>query len=101
VRVRLIWIQEDRRGNELARREELLQGESTKTPTRNYVARLIARHHPELASAGGVHLMDSSETGHRWYVRSNQLGSNCWETAYADPLDDVSITGNDLGHPSG
>jgi hypothetical protein len=45
--------------------------------------------------------MDSSETGHRWYVRSNQLGSNCWETAYADPLDDVAIIGNDLGHPSG
>ena len=89
VRVRLIWVERDRRGTELAKRETTLAGESAKTPTRNYVARLIARHHPELVSVDRVHLIDSDEPGYRWYVRSTELDSNRWQTVYATPLEDV------------
>lgn len=82
-------MERDRRGTELTKREITLRGESKKTPTRNYVARLIARNHPELVSVDRVHLIDSAEPGHRWYVRSTQLDSNRWVTVYADPLEDV------------
>ena len=88
MKVRLLWVQRDFRGNELNRREEILQGESTKSPTRNYVARLIARHHPELVSVDRVHLLDAHETDCKWYVRSYRVNSNCWETAYAEPLEE-------------
>jgi hypothetical protein len=90
VRVRLIWVERDCRGTELGKRETTLAGESKKTPTRNYVARLIARHHPELVSVDRVHLIDSDEPGRRWYVRSKELDSNRWLTVYATPLEDVS-----------
>ena len=89
MRVRLTWVERDRRGKELASRESTLVGESKKTPTRNYVARLIARHHPELMSVDRVHLVDSDEPGRRWYVRSTKLNSNRWQTVYASPLEDI------------
>lgn len=88
MRVRLTWIERDFRGVELTRREETLSGESTKTPTRNYAAKLIARYHPELMSAGRVHLINAEDTGFRWYITSVQLDSNRWVTAYAEPLDE-------------
>jgi len=50
MRVKLVWIEQDFRGNHLSTREELLEGESAKNLTRNHVARLIARHHPEPSS---------------------------------------------------
>jgi hypothetical protein len=90
VRVRLIWVERDRRGTELAKRETTLTGESKKTPTRNYVAKLIARHHPELVSVDRVHLIDSDKPGCRWYVRSTELDPNRWQTVYASPLEDVT-----------
>jgi hypothetical protein len=92
--VRLLWVERSRSGEELGRREETLQGESEKNPTRNYVGRLIARYHPELTSAGKVHLIDCEEPGYRWYVRSAQFGSNSWITTYAEPL---SLDGSSKG----
>jgi len=84
--IRLTWVERDVRGNEIASREELTHSESAKTPTRNQVAKLVARFHPELASAARVHLLDSSESGRKWYIKSTQLSSNRWVTVYADPL---------------
>ena len=86
MRVKIIFVETDSRGNDLTTREEILEGESTKTPTRNHVAKLIARHHPELLHAGGVWLLNSSETNYKWYVRTDRLGPNKWLNVYADPL---------------
>ncbi len=85
MRVKLIFIERDFRGNDLSRREEVIEGESAKSATRNHVARLIARHHPELKHASGVWLMDSSETPYKWYVHTEKLGQNRWVSVYADP----------------
>jgi hypothetical protein len=90
MRVKLTYIEKDFRGKELANREEVLQGESAKSLTRNHVARLIARHHPELASAGGMWLLDASETAHKWYIRATRLDTNRWLYVYADPIDPQS-----------
>jgi len=89
MRVKLLWVERDFRGTELSRREEILHGESTKTPTRNHVARLIARHHPELQFASRVFLIDASEEGYKWYVKANQMTSNRWVYVYAEPLEDA------------
>jgi hypothetical protein len=89
MRVKLVWVDRDFRGRELSRREEILHGESAKTPTRNQVARLIARHHPELQFASRVMLVDASEEGYKWHVRANRMGSNCWSYVYASPLEDA------------
>jgi hypothetical protein len=88
LKIKLIWIEKDFRGNEVALSQEILHGESAKTPTRNQVAKLIARLHPELISVTRVSLLNSSETSHKWYVKSNQLGPNRWLTVYADPMPD-------------
>jgi hypothetical protein len=90
MRVKLVWVERDFRGSELSRREEILRGESTKSPTRNHVARLIARHHPELQFASRVMLGDASEEGYKWYVRANQMSSNRWVYIYAEPLEDAT-----------
>jgi hypothetical protein len=91
MKVRLLWIERDLRGTELVRREETLTDESGKRPTRNYVGRLVARHHSELASLGKVSLIQSDKPGYRWYVRSTPLGPNCWVTVYAEPLDEGDL----------
>lgn len=91
MRVKLIFIERDVRGKDLSTREEVLHGESAKSLTRNRVARLIARHHPELQHAGGVWLLDASETSYKWYVRTEKLGRNKWLTVYADPLPEPTI----------
>lgn len=90
MRVKLVLIERDFRGKELLKREEILCGDSVKNPTRNYVARLIARHHPELRFAGKIFLINASEEGHKWYVKAIQLDPNRWLYAYADPLDEIS-----------
>lgn len=79
----------------LSKREEILSGESAKNPTRNHIARLIARHHPELQFAGKVFLVNASEEGHKWYVKATQLDPNRWLYAYADPLGEGSLTHTD------
>jgi hypothetical protein len=84
-----MFVEKDFRGTELSIREEILSGESTKSLTRNHVARLIARHHPELRHSSGVWLMDSSETTYKWFVHTEQLGPNKWLTVYADPLPEL------------
>jgi hypothetical protein len=86
MRVKLIFVERDVRGNDLHMREEGLQGESAKNLTRNHVAKLIARYHPELRHAGGVWLLDASETRYKWYVGTEKLGPNKWLSVYADPL---------------
>jgi len=86
MRVKLTFVERDVRGNELSLREEVLEGESAKSLTRDHVARLIARHHPELRVAGRLWLIDASETPYKWYIRSVQLGPNRWLYIYADPL---------------
>ena len=88
MRVKLTLVERDYRGTELSRREEILQGECAKSATRNHVARLIARSHPELQFASRVMLLDASEEGHRWYVRATQVNSNCWVYVYADPIEE-------------
>jgi hypothetical protein len=90
VRVKLIFIERDRRGNELQVREEFLESDSTKSLTRNHVAKLIARHHPEMQHAGGVMLLDASETPYKWFVDATQLGTNRWLYVYAHPLNDTN-----------
>ena len=89
--VRLTWVERDRRGTELARRDAVLHGESEKNATRKYVGKLIDRHHPELMSVDTVHLNDSYEEGFRWYVKSYEAAPNRWVTVYADPIDDVVV----------
>jgi hypothetical protein len=88
MRVKLTLIERDFRGTELSRREEILQGESAKSATRNHVARLIARSHRELQFASRVMLLDASEEGHKWYVRATQVNSNHWIYVYADPVEE-------------
>lgn len=89
MKVRLVWIETNFRNEELSRREELLEGESQKKPTGNSVVRLIARYHPELRSVDRVHLLESHRPDLRWYIRSNQLSPNCWESIYAEPVEDI------------
>jgi hypothetical protein len=91
MRVKLIFIERDFSGKDLSTREEVLYGESAKSLTRSHVARLIARHHPELKHAGGVWLLDASETRHKWYVQTEKLGPNKWLTVYADPLPEPTV----------
>ena len=91
MRVKLTFVERDFRGNDLATREECLQGESAKSLTRNHAAKLIARHHPELRSAGGVWLLDASETNHKWFIGAQKLGPNRWVYAYADPLPEPTV----------
>lgn len=90
MRVKLVWIEEDFRGNYLSQREEFLEGESAKSLTRNHVARLIARHHPELQSAGRVMLIDASEEPYKWrIVKPIRRDSNRWVYVYAEPVDEA------------
>jgi hypothetical protein len=91
MRVKLIFVERDLRGNDLSSREEVLQGESAKSLTRSHVAKLISRHHPELRHAGGVWLLDASETRYKWYVGTEKLGPNKWVTVYADPLGEDAL----------
>ena len=93
MRVKLVLIERDFRGTELSKREEILRGESAKSPTRNHVARLIARYHPELQFAGKILL--ASEEGHKWYVKATKLDPNRWLYAYADPLDEGNVVQTD------
>jgi hypothetical protein len=93
MRVKLVWVERDVRGSELSRREEILRGESAKPPTRIQVARLIARHHPELQFASRVMLVNASEEGYKWHVRADKMGSNCWRYVYAEPLEDAPADG--------
>lgn len=86
MQVKLTFIERDFRGNDLTTREEFLKGESAKSLTRNHAAKLIARHHPELKSAGGLWLLDASETSHKWFIGAEKLGPNKWVYVYADPL---------------
>jgi hypothetical protein len=90
MRIKLIFIERDARGNDLSTREEVLEDESAKSLTRNHVAKLIARHHPELRHAGGVWLLNAFETNYKWYVHTEKLGRNRWLTVYADPLPEAS-----------
>ena len=62
MRVKLIFVERDFRGKDLCTREEVLNCDSEKSLTRNHVAKLIARHHPELEHAGGLWLLDASES---------------------------------------
>jgi len=91
MRVKLIFIETDFRGKDLSTREEVLHSESTKSLTRNHVARLIARHHPELQHSSGVWLLDALETSYKWYVGTEKLGPNKWLTVYADPLPEPTV----------
>jgi hypothetical protein len=79
MRVKLTYIERDFRGKE---------GESSKSTTRNHVARLILRHHAELQFAGQLFLIDSPEEGHKWYLRSRKVAQNRWIEVFADPLVD-------------
>ena len=87
MRVKLIFVERDLRGKDLSTREEVLQGESAKSPTRNYVAKLIARYHPELRRAGSMWLLNASETRYKWFVGTEKLGPNKWLSVYANPQD--------------
>lgn len=93
MRVKLVWIEQDFRGNHLSQREELLEGESSKSLTRNHVARLIARHHPELGFAGRIMLIDASEKPYKWYVKAIKQDANKWMYVYADPMEEVVASG--------
>src|SRR5215470_205044 len=92
MRVKLVWIERDFRGNHLSKREEVLEGESTKNFTRNHVARLIARNHPELQSQGRI-MLDALEEPYQWYVKAIQQESNRWVYVYAEPVDEVAGNG--------
>lgn len=92
MRVKLVWIEQDFRGNQLSRREELLEGESTENFTRNHVAGLIARHHPELQSEGSI-MLDALEEPYKWYVKAIKQESNRWVYVYAEPVDEVAGNG--------
>ncbi len=90
--VKLLWVERNFRGEELASREETLRGESLKTPTRNHIVKLIRRYHPELASVDRVHLIDSDQPGYRWYIRSIQMDKNRWVTIYAEPTEEMFVS---------
>jgi len=92
MRVKLVWIEQDFRGNHLSKREELLDGEAAENFTRNHVARLIARHHPELHSAGSI-MLDALEDPYKWYVKAIQQESNRWVYVYAERVDEVAGNG--------
>jgi hypothetical protein len=90
MKVRLVWIETNFRNEELSRREEILESESQKTPTRHYVSRLIARVHPELRTVDRVFLAESFRDDLRWrvgLVGGTQLGPNRWLQVYADPVE--------------
>ena len=91
MRVKLTFIERDFRGNDLTTREEFLEGESAKSLTRNHVAKLIARHHPELRSVVRVWLLDASETSHKWFIGAEKLEPNKWVYVYADPVPEPTI----------
>jgi hypothetical protein len=86
--IRLIWVEQDRRGKVLGQREELICGDSIKRMTRSHVATLINRYHPELQFAGRMTLFDASETPYKWFLRADQLDSNRWVYVYADTVAD-------------
>ena len=88
MKVRLVWIESDRRGTELSRREEILQGESDKAANGESARRLIVHYYPELVPlyAKGL-IRNPSRTNWRWLVRMTRLGPNRWLTVYADPVD--------------
>ena len=92
MQIRLVWIERDFRGKKLSEREEILHGESAKNPTRNHVARLIARHHPELQFADRIMLTNASEEGYKWYVKATKADSGHWVYVYADPVKDAGPT---------
>src|SRR5215469_6806794 len=89
MRVKLVWSEQDLRGNHLSKREELLEGESERNFTRNHVARLIARHHPELQSGGSI-MLDALEEPYKWYVKAIKQESNRWVYVYAEPVHEAT-----------
>jgi hypothetical protein len=89
MQVKLVWIERDFRGKKISEREEILRGESAKSLTRNHVARLIARHHPELQFASRIMLVNASEEGYKWYVKATKTDSGNWIDVYANPVEDT------------
>lgn len=98
MRVKLVWIERDFRGNHLSQREEILEGESAKSLTRNHVARLIARQHPELGFAGQIMLIDASEAPYKWHVKAIKQDSNKWMYVCADPMEELVVNHSSQNH---
>lgn len=92
MRVKLFWVERDFRGSELSKREEILHGESTKKPTRNLVARLIARHHPELQFAEPGDSCGRIGAGIQVVRQSKPNDFKPLGYVYAEPLEDVPTT---------
>ena len=91
MRIRLIWIERDRRGRELRRREEMLEPEASKPGTARDALRLIARHHPEITPTWRGLFKNSDATNFRWMVCNTELDPNRWLTVYADPVDELAV----------
>jgi hypothetical protein len=84
MRVRLVWADRDSRGSELSKREAILYGESVKTPTRKQVARLIARHYPELRYA---------QPGHALWTHRGRLQVVCQSQQNGFQLLEIRVCG--------
>lgn len=91
MKIKLVWIEQDRRGRELKRREEILEAESSKPVTARSALRLIARHHPQIAPTWRGLFQNSGATKYRWTVYFKQLDPNRWLYVYADPIDEVDV----------
>ena len=91
MRVKVVWIERDRRGRELQRREETLEAESSKPATARAALRLIGRHHPEIAPTWRGLFMNSDATKYRWMVCVTELDPNRWLYVYADPVEDAAV----------
>ena len=95
MKIKLVWIERDRRGQERQRREETLEAESNKPVTAKSALHLISRHHPEIALAGRTLLRNSDATKYRWVLCVTQLDSDRWLYVYADPVHEAAAVGQD------
>lgn len=83
MRLKLTFVEANRRNEQKILREEVLEGESDKQITKDRAKRLIQRFHPEFR----VMMITASEFRADWLVHCEEVGSNAWLYVYASKLE--------------
>jgi hypothetical protein len=94
MKLKLIFVDCDRRNHLTVVGEEFLEGESEKPLTKHRVLKMVKRFHPEFRTSGVIDVsrfQESSGFNAEWCVHSKQLGSNLWRYVYAARVENDAL----------
>jgi hypothetical protein len=86
MKLRLTWVEVNRRDEIVTQRDEVIEGESQRTLTKASARRLILQHYPDMRVLMG----DSFRPPHKWSAASWQVRPEKWAYVYADPIEGQS-----------